>query len=44
MNGHPWSDPELTMIERLAGEIPFPELVASMQAQSERQGWPARTR
>ena len=44
MNGHPWSDPELAMIERLAGEIPFPELVASMQAQAERQGWPARTR
>lgn len=43
MNGHPWTDPELAMLERLAGEIPFPELVARMRVQAKRHGWPVRT-
>jgi len=43
MTHHPWTDPELTMIERLAGEIPFPELVAQFQAYGRQQGWPPRT-
>ncbi len=44
MNGRRWTDPELAMLERLAGEIPFPDLVAMMHAQAARQGWPPRTR
>jgi DNA-binding transcriptional MerR regulator len=43
MTHHPWTDPELTMIERLAGEIPFSELVEQFHVVGSEQGWPPRT-
>jgi len=43
MKGERWTEPELAMIERLAGEIPFPELVAQFSAYGKRKGWPQRS-
>jgi DNA-binding transcriptional MerR regulator len=39
-----WSEPELAMIERLAGEIPFSELVEQFTCYGKQQGWPPRSR
>jgi hypothetical protein len=38
-----WTPPEATYLDQLAGDVPFPELVARYQRQAERQGWPSRS-
>jgi hypothetical protein len=43
MKSERWTEPELAMIERLAGEIPFPELVARVNNHARRTGRPVRT-
>lgn len=44
MNQHqPWSEPEAEYLERLTGDVPFPELLTRMRNQAVRQGWPHRS-
>jgi hypothetical protein len=38
-----WSPPEAEYLDRLVGDLPFPELVARFHRQAQRQGWPPRT-
>jgi hypothetical protein len=44
MNQHqPWSEPEAEYLERLTGDVPFPELLQRMRNQATRQDWPSRS-
>ena len=38
-----WAPPEAEYLDRLVGDLPFPELVARFHRQAKRQGWPHRT-
>lgn len=38
-----WSKPEADYLNHLAGDLPFPELVARYQDEAQQQGWPARS-
>jgi hypothetical protein len=41
---HPaWLPAEGEFLDRLAGDVPFPELVARFQKHGKRQGWPLRS-
>lgn len=39
----PWSEAETEYLERLIGDVPFPELLIRMRNQAGRQGWPKRS-
>lgn len=39
-----WSEAETEYLERLAGDVPFPELVTRMQRRATAMGWPKRSR
>ena len=38
-----WLPEESEYLERLAGDLPFPELLSRMRRQATRQGWPSRS-
>ena len=38
-----WSEAEAEYLERLAGDVPFPELLTRMRTKASRQGWPQRS-
>ena len=38
-----WLPEESEYLERLAGDVPFPELLSRMRRQATRQGWPSRS-
>jgi hypothetical protein len=38
-----WSREEADLLDTLAGDVPFPDLVARFQRQAKRSGWPSRS-
>lgn len=40
---HPWQESELALLEKLAGQVPFPDIVQRLQNLDRRRGWPIRT-
>ena len=43
MNGRPWSQPEISALLELAGDLPFPMLCRKFNRQAAQQGWPIRS-
>ena len=39
-----WSPAEIELLDQLAGDVPFPELLRKLHREAAEHGWPLRTR